>query len=208
MLALALMAVTAYLLFRLVSALFGTLQVLVLAPPRNAGALMEGHRARRRFSQNFLHDRHYVDRIVAAIDPKPGERIVEIGPGLGALTKPLIERAGGIAAVEIDRDLAQRLRLRFPPPLLALIPGRRRQIAVTNLMSDLLLNKPDSPLYDNVTTPEAETMTEAVTKAYRQCRGGWIQPPSKRPPRPPSRPWTRPTRSATASIARHNRSTH
>jgi 16S rRNA (adenine1518-N6/adenine1519-N6)-dimethyltransferase len=94
---------------------------------------MEGHRARRRFSQNFLHDRHYVDRIVAAIDPKPGERIVEIGPGLGALTKPLIERAGGIAAVEIDRDLAQRLRLRFPPPLLALIEGDALELDWTGL---------------------------------------------------------------------------
>ena len=94
---------------------------------------MEGHRARRRFSQNFLHDRHYVDRIVAAIDPKPGERLVEIGPGLGALTQPLIERAGGIAAVEIDRDLAQRLRLRFPPPLLALIEGDALELDWTGL---------------------------------------------------------------------------
>jgi 16S rRNA (adenine1518-N6/adenine1519-N6)-dimethyltransferase len=82
---------------------------------------MQGHRARRRFSQNFLHDAHYIERIVAAIDPRPGERIVEIGPGLGALTVPLIERAGGITAVEIDRDLATRLRSRCTPQQLALI---------------------------------------------------------------------------------------
>ena len=84
---------------------------------------MEGHRARKRFSQNFLHDAHYVGRIVEAIDPRPGERIVEIGPGLGALTAPLVERAGSITAVEIDRDLAARLRERFPPARLTLIEG-------------------------------------------------------------------------------------
>jgi 16S rRNA (adenine1518-N6/adenine1519-N6)-dimethyltransferase len=82
---------------------------------------MEGHRARRRFSQNFLHDAHYIRRIVDAIDPRPGDRIVEIGPGLGALTEPLIERAGRVAAVEIDRDLAARLRDRFAAEQLSLI---------------------------------------------------------------------------------------
>jgi 16S rRNA (adenine1518-N6/adenine1519-N6)-dimethyltransferase len=84
---------------------------------------MEGHRARRRFSQNFLHDAHYVARIVDAIDPRPGERVVEIGPGLGALTAPLLQRCGTLAAVEIDRDLAARLRQRFAPAQLELIEG-------------------------------------------------------------------------------------
>jgi 16S rRNA (adenine1518-N6/adenine1519-N6)-dimethyltransferase len=84
---------------------------------------MKGHRARRRFSQNFLHDAHYIERIVAAIAPQPGERIVEIGPGLGALTEPLIARAAAITAVEIDRDLAARLRDRFPAGQLVLVEG-------------------------------------------------------------------------------------
>lgn len=84
---------------------------------------MQGHRARRRFSQNFLHDAHYIDRIVAAIDPRPGDRVVEIGPGLGALTAPLVQRAASITAVEIDRDLAARLRSRFAPAQLALVEG-------------------------------------------------------------------------------------
>ena len=82
---------------------------------------MEGHRARKRFSQNFLHDAHYVERIVSAIDPRPGDRLLEIGPGLAALTAPLIERAGHLTAVEIDRDLAARLRARFTPAQLTLI---------------------------------------------------------------------------------------
>ena len=74
---------------------------------------MQGTPATAPFGQNFLADPHYVARIVAAIDPQPGERMVEIGPGLAALTERLIERAGHIAAVEIDRDLAARLRDRF-----------------------------------------------------------------------------------------------
>ena len=78
------------------------------------------HVPRRRFGQNFLADPHYVARIVAAVDPQPGDNIVEIGPGLAALTGDLVARAGHIAAVEIDRDLAARLRERFTPAQLTL----------------------------------------------------------------------------------------
>ncbi len=78
------------------------------------------HVPRRRFGQNFLADPHYVARIVAAVDPRPGDNLVEIGPGLAALTGDLIARAGHIAAVEIDRDLAARLRERFTPAQLTL----------------------------------------------------------------------------------------
>lgn len=81
---------------------------------------MQGHQPRKRFGQNFLADPHYVSRIVAAIDPQPGDNVVEIGPGLAALTGALLERAGRIAAVEIDRDLAARLRERFTADRLAL----------------------------------------------------------------------------------------
>jgi 16S rRNA (adenine1518-N6/adenine1519-N6)-dimethyltransferase len=81
---------------------------------------MQGHRPRKRFGQNFLADPHYVARIVEAIDPQPGDNVVEIGPGLAALTGALIERAGRVAAVEIDRDLAARLRERFTADRLAL----------------------------------------------------------------------------------------
>jgi 16S rRNA (adenine1518-N6/adenine1519-N6)-dimethyltransferase len=81
---------------------------------------MKGHQARKRFGQNFLADAHYVAKIVAAIAPVPGENIVEIGPGLAALTAPLIARAGHISAVEIDRDLAARLAEQFPPQQLTL----------------------------------------------------------------------------------------
>jgi 16S rRNA (adenine1518-N6/adenine1519-N6)-dimethyltransferase len=69
-------------------------------------------RARKRFGQHFLHDPGVLARIVAAIDPRPGERIVEIGPGLGALTRPLLERCRRIEVIEIDRDVIPELQKR------------------------------------------------------------------------------------------------
>ena len=82
---------------------------------------MQGHRARKRFSQNFLHDAHYIERIVAAVDPRPGDRLLEIGPGLAAITAPLVARARHVTCIEIDRDLAARLRERFTADALTLI---------------------------------------------------------------------------------------
>ncbi len=67
------------------------------------------HPARRRFGQHFLVDETVVERIIQAIDPRPGERIVEIGPGKGALTLPLLSSIGRLDVVEIDRDLAADL---------------------------------------------------------------------------------------------------
>ena len=71
------------------------------------------HAPRRRFGQHFLVDAHYVTRILDAIEPRPGDNIVEIGPGLAALTAGLIARAGHLTAIEIDGDLAARLRGEF-----------------------------------------------------------------------------------------------
>jgi 16S rRNA (adenine1518-N6/adenine1519-N6)-dimethyltransferase len=68
------------------------------------------HIARKRFGQHFLTDGGIIDAIVQAIDPKPGQPMVEIGPGLAAMTQPLVERLGHLTVIELDRDLAQRLR--------------------------------------------------------------------------------------------------
>ena len=70
------------------------------------------HTARKRFGQHFLVDHGVIDAIVRAIAPKPGEALVEIGPGLGALTQPVLERCGALTVVELDRDLAARWRER------------------------------------------------------------------------------------------------
>jgi 16S rRNA (adenine1518-N6/adenine1519-N6)-dimethyltransferase len=68
------------------------------------------HQARKRFGQHFLNDAGIIDAIVRAIAPKPGDAMVEIGPGLAALTQPLVERLGQLTVVELDRDLAAHLR--------------------------------------------------------------------------------------------------
>ena len=72
-------------------------------------------RARKRFGQHFLTDRHYLERVVAAIDPQPGDAVLEIGPGPGALTEALAPKVAHLHVVEIDRDLAAALRERFAP---------------------------------------------------------------------------------------------
>ena len=68
-----------------------------------------GHRARKRFGQNFLHDQNIIEQIVDVINPQTGENLVEIGPGLAALTEPVADRSGHLNVIEIDRDLADRL---------------------------------------------------------------------------------------------------
>lgn len=72
------------------------------------------HRARKRFGQNFLSDPNIIRKIVEAIRPQSDDRVVEIGPGLGALTEPLLERLAHLHVVEIDRDLIARLHERWP----------------------------------------------------------------------------------------------
>jgi len=69
-----------------------------------------GHTARKRFGQHFLVDGGVIDDIVRAISPQPGDALVEIGPGLGALTQPLLARCQPLTVIELDRDLASRLR--------------------------------------------------------------------------------------------------
>jgi 16S rRNA (adenine1518-N6/adenine1519-N6)-dimethyltransferase len=75
---------------------------------------VNAHRPRKRFGQHFLHDASVVARLVAAIRPEPGDRLIEIGPGEGALTAPLLERVERLEVIEIDRDLAAWLRSAFP----------------------------------------------------------------------------------------------
>jgi 16S rRNA (adenine1518-N6/adenine1519-N6)-dimethyltransferase len=68
------------------------------------------HIARKRFGQHFLTDRGIIQDIIQAIDPQPGDPMVEIGPGLAAMTQPLVERLGHLTVIELDRDLARQLR--------------------------------------------------------------------------------------------------
>ena len=68
------------------------------------------HRTKKRFGQHFLHERRVIDRILQAVAPRPGDTLVEIGPGLGAITLPLLERTGSLIAVELDRDVIPLLQ--------------------------------------------------------------------------------------------------
>lgn len=71
------------------------------------------HRPRKRFGQNFLHDQAVIEKIIAAINPQTNDRIIEIGPGKGALTTPLLANVAQLDVVEIDRDLAELLTSQF-----------------------------------------------------------------------------------------------
>jgi 16S rRNA (adenine1518-N6/adenine1519-N6)-dimethyltransferase len=73
------------------------------------------HKAKKRFGQNFLVDPQIIADIVTAIRPLPGDHMVEVGPGLGALTRPLLERLNELHVVEIDRDIIARLHTEYPP---------------------------------------------------------------------------------------------
>lgn len=81
------------------------------------------HVARKRFGQNFLVDRGIVDAIVGAVRPQAGDQVVEIGPGLGALTEPLLAQVEHLHVVEIDRDLIARLKKKHPPERLSVHEG-------------------------------------------------------------------------------------
>ena len=81
------------------------------------------HTPRKRFGQHFLTDPDVIAAIVRAIGPQPGDAMVEIGPGLGALTTPLMERLSHLHAVEIDRDVIAMLRRKYDPARLTVHEG-------------------------------------------------------------------------------------
>lgn len=84
---------------------------------------MKGHVARKRFGQNFLVDQGIIGAIVSAINPRRDETVVEIGPGLGAITEPLLAKVDHLHVVEIDRDLIARLKKQHPPERLTIHEG-------------------------------------------------------------------------------------
>lgn len=84
---------------------------------------MKNHRPRKYFGQHFLHDRNIIDKILASIAPRADEHFVEIGPGHGALTRPLLERVGRLDVIEIDRDLAAELTTEFTDPKFSIHVG-------------------------------------------------------------------------------------
>src|SRR5690606_26309837 len=96
------------------------------------------HIPRKRFGQNFLTDQGIIESIVDAINPKPGQPLVEIGPGLMALTQPLVDRTGEITVIELDRDLAVRLRTK---PQLRVIESDVLKVNFANVAQELAVPK-------------------------------------------------------------------
>ena len=97
------------------------------------------HLPRRRFGQNFLIDRSVIDRIVAAIAPRAGDVVVEIGPGLGALTGPMLGLIDRLHVIEIDRDIVARLEREFPRDRLVVHSGDALEFDFAALGSKLRL---------------------------------------------------------------------
>ena len=98
---------------------------------------MTAHQARKRFGQNFLVDLAVVDAIVRAIAPKRDDLMIEIGPGLSALTTPLLDQLENLTAIEIDRDLAARLRQRFSSDRLTVVEADALQVDFAQFGSGL-----------------------------------------------------------------------
>jgi len=100
---------------------------------------MKGHVARKRFGQNFLIDQGIIGAIVSAIDPKRDETVVEIGPGLGAITEPLMARVDHLHVVEIDRDLIARLKKQHSPERMTIHEGDALAFDFASIGKDLRL---------------------------------------------------------------------
>ena len=96
---------------------------------------LDGHQARKRFGQNFLVSPGVIRKIIEAIAPRPDDTVVEIGPGLGAITEPLLERLTHLHVVELDRDLIARLRERFTTEQLTIHAGDALQFDFAALRS-------------------------------------------------------------------------
>ncbi|NYT64666.1 16S rRNA (adenine(1518)-N(6)/adenine(1519)-N(6))-dimethyltransferase RsmA [Alcaligenaceae bacterium] len=95
------------------------------------------HQARKRFGQHFLTDESVTDAIVRAIAPQHNDTVVEIGPGLSALTAPLLRSLDHLTVVEIDRDLAARLRHQYPETQLTVVQADALQVDFSELGTGL-----------------------------------------------------------------------
>ena len=111
---------------------------------------VSSHIPRKRFGQNFLIDESVIDGIIAAIAPRPEDNLVEIGPGLGALTAPLLARLKRLQVIEIDRDLISRLRETHPRDRLLIHEGDVLKFDFSSLGADLRIA---GNLPYNISTP-------------------------------------------------------
>jgi 16S rRNA (adenine1518-N6/adenine1519-N6)-dimethyltransferase len=124
---------------------------------------MKGHIARKRFGQNFLVDQGIIAAIVYAIDPKRDDLLVEIGPGLGAITEPLLKRLDHLHVVEIDRDLIARLKKQHTPERMTIHEGDALAFDFSTIGRKLRLV---GNLPYNISTPLLFHLAEAADIVY------------------------------------------
>ncbi|MBK5205886.1 MAG: 16S rRNA (adenine(1518)-N(6)/adenine(1519)-N(6))-dimethyltransferase RsmA [Polaromonas sp.] len=121
------------------------------------------HIPRKRFGQHFLTDRNIIEGIVQAIAPEAGQAMVEIGPGLAALTRPLVERLGHLTVIELDRDLARQLRQH---PQLTVVEADVLKVDFVRLAQDICVETPKirvvGNLPYNISTPILFHLLNAV----------------------------------------------
>jgi len=141
-------------------------------------------RPRKRFGQHFLVDRAVIRRIVEAIAPAPGDRMLEIGPGRGALTAALLERLPHLDVIELDRDLAARLALSWPPERLAVHGADALRFDFSALGTDLRVV---GNLPYNISTPllfhlaaQAACIRDAVFMLQREVVERMVATPGSR----------------------------
>ena len=115
--------------------------------------MSEPHQARKRFGQNFLSDKNIIYKIIEAIRPDPADRMVEIGPGLGAMTEPLMSRLDHLHVVEIDRDLIARLKEAHSPDKLTIHEGDALKFDFGSLVADGAPLRVVGNLPYNISTP-------------------------------------------------------
>ncbi len=120
---------------------------------------MKAHVARKRFGQNFLVDNGIINAIVSAIAPQRGDTVVEIGPGLGAITEPLLARLDHLHVVEIDRDLIVRLKKQHSPARMTIHEGDALAFDFASIGKDLRLV---GNLPYNISTPLLFHLAECV----------------------------------------------
>lgn len=114
---------------------------------------MSQHIARKRFGQNFLIDQQVIADIVNAVAPKRSDCVVEIGPGLGALTDPLLQKLDRLHVVEIDRDIVARLQKRYPSDRLTIHSGDALSFDFASLTEDEAKLHVVGNLPYNISTP-------------------------------------------------------
>ena len=129
---------------------------------------MTAHQARKRFGQNFLVDLAVVDAIVRAIAPKRDDVMIEIGPGLSAFTAPLLGQLEKLTAIEIDRDLAARLRRRFSVDRLTVVEADALQVDFRQFGQALLIV---GNLPYNISSPLLFALADCADQRRKMLRG-------------------------------------